>query len=195
LRNPLRFLLNLLVAILIACLVGFGTAALVLDRDRLFGAVTVGPWSAWPGSSSPDADPYTEAMLSRSGEVPLGIGEGLIFIAETDDGGAALSGLCTYHVVGQTPAARLWTLTAYDAEGHLMDNPAGRTGFHSREVLRRPDGSFDIAIGSEAQPGNWLPIATEGNFRLLFRLYDTPIGAGSDVADLVMPAIRRAGCR
>nr|WP_210308406.1 DUF1214 domain-containing protein [Prosthecomicrobium pneumaticum] len=183
------------VGLAIACLVGFGSAALVLDRDRPFGAVTAGAWSAWPASGSPDADPYTKAMQARSGEVPLGAGEGLIFIAEADDAGTPLSGRCSYRIVGQTPAARLWTLTAYDAEGHLMDNAVRRTSFHSREILREADGRFVIAIGPEAEPGNWLPVATGGSFRLLLRLYDTPVGSGSDVRDLVMPRIERGECR
>ena len=31
-----------------------------------------------------------------------------------------------------------------------MANPSGRHGFHSREILRRPDGRFDLSIGDHA---------------------------------------------
>lgn len=190
----MRFLIHLAIAIAIAVVVGLGSAALVLDRDRLFGAVTRGQWTAWPGSGSPDADPYSEAMLARTGEVPLGAGEGLAFTAEEDSGGQRLSGHCRYRVSGQTPPARLWTLTAHDGDGHLMATPAGRTAFHSREVLRREDGSFEIAVSPTAEPGNWLPVATDGRIRLILRLYDTPLAGGAAIGDIAMPAIERMGC-
>lgn len=190
----MRLLIDLAIAIVIAAIVGFGSAFLVLDRDRLFGAVTIGEWTAWPDSGGPDADPYTAAMLARSGEVPLGSGEGLAFIAETDHDGARLAGHCDYRVVGQTPTARLWTLTAYDGDGHLMDNPAHRTGFHSRQILRREDGSFVIALSAEAEPGNWLPIRGDDGLRLVLRLYDTPL-TSSGIGDATLPAIEKVACR
>lgn len=190
----MRFLIHLAIAIGIAIVVGLGSAALVLDRDRLFGAVTRGQWTAWPDSGSPDADPYSEAVLARTGEVPLGGGEGLAFTAEEDSGGQRLSGHCRYRVSGQTPAARLWTLTVHDGSGHLMENPAGRTAFHSREVLRREDGSFQIAVSATPEPGNWLPVTTDGRIRLILRLYDTPLAGGGSIGDIAMPVVERMGC-
>jgi hypothetical protein len=190
----LRFLIDLLIAIGIAVVVGFGSAALVLDRDRLFGAQTRGAWTAWPNSGSPDADPYTIALLARSGEVPLGAGEGLAFIAEADSAGGSLYGGCRYILEGQTPPARLWTLTLYDGEGHLLENPVHRTGFHSREIERRADGSFDIALAPDAQPGNWLPVTTKGPIKLMLRLYDTPIAGGANFGNLTLPSIRKGDC-
>lgn len=190
----MRLLINIAIAIAVALIVGFGSAALVLDRERLFGAVTRGAWTAWPDTGSPDADPYTEAMLARTGEVPLGAGEGLAFSADADSAGARLRGECTYRVTGQTPPARLWTLTVYDADGHLMDNPANRTAFHSREVLRHEDGSFTVAVSRSAQPGNWLPVTTPDAIRLILRLYDTPLAGGSRIGAVVMPAIEKVGC-
>ena len=92
-------------------------------------------------------------MLARTGEVPLGAGEGISFTAEVDSTGAPLSGACTYRIVGQTPAARLWTLTAYDGAGRLMANAARRPGFHSREIVRNADGSFEITISPEVAAG------------------------------------------
>jgi hypothetical protein len=190
----LRFLIHLAIAIGIAIVVGLGSAALVLDRERLFGAVTRGAWTAWPDSGSPDADPYSEAMLARTGEVPLGAGEGLAFTADEDSDGRRLSGACRYRITGQTPPARLWTLTVHDGDGHLMENAAGRTAFHSREVLRREDGSFAVAVSRTPEPGNWLPVTTDGRIRLILRLYDTPLAGGAAIGDIAMPAIERTGC-
>jgi len=189
-----RLLIDLAIAVVVAVAVGVSSAWYAVDRGRLFGAVTVGGWTAWPQEGGGDADPYTLAMLARTGEVPLGAGEGLSFTAERDADGAPLSGKCTYDVLGETPAARLWTLTATDDDGRLMVNVAHRPGFHSREIVREGDGGFVILVSSTVKPGNWLPIGTVERFRLVLRLYDTPLTTGSQIASLVMPAIRKTSC-
>lgn len=191
----MRLLIDIAIAIAIAAVVGLATAWFAVDRGFLFGAINVGPWEAWPRAGSPSADPYSIARLARTGEVPLGAGEGLAFTALADQTGTPLAGNCTYRLDGQTPAARLWTLTAYDGNGRLMANPARRTGFHSREILRRLDGSFVIAVSSEVQPGNWLPVASAGPFTLVIRLYDTPLTTGGEISDDMMPRILREECR
>lgn len=190
----LRLIIDLFIALIVATVLGFSTAWLAVERTPLFGAVRAGGWTAWPQAGGPDADPYSLARLARTGEVPLGAGEGLAFTAETDSDGDPLTGSCIYEVAGQTPPARLWTLTAYDHGGRLIDNPARRTGFHSRQILRREDGSFAIAVAAEVQPGNWLPVAPTERFELVLRLYDTPLTSGARPPDLTMPVIRRTDC-
>jgi hypothetical protein len=190
----MRFAIDLAVALVIAAAVGISSAWFAVERGRLFGAVQVDAWTAYPQEGSVDADPYSLAMLARTGEVPLGAGEGVSFVAETDSGGEPLSGACIYSVAGETPAARMWTLTAYDQAGRLMVNVAHRVGFHSREIVRRAAGDFLITVSSSVAPGNWLPIAPVDRFQLTFRLYDTPLATGSQLADLTMPTIRRVAC-
>lgn len=190
----MRLVIDLAIAVAIALAVGVSSAWIAIDRGRLFGAVVVGDWVAWPQEGSVNADPYSLAMLARTGEVPLGAGEGLSFTADRDSDGNALSGQCTYDVVGETPAARMWTLTAYDATGRLMANVSRRPGFHSREILRDANGSFRIVVSPTVSPGNWLPIAPVDGFNLVLRLYDTPLTTGSQIANLLMPAIRKVSC-
>ena len=55
-----------------------------IEHGFIFGAVTAGAWTAWPTAGSADADPYSLATLARTGEVPLGAGEGIAFTAEDD---------------------------------------------------------------------------------------------------------------
>jgi hypothetical protein len=187
-------LIDIAVAILVATILGFSTAWVAVEHGRIFGAVIVGPWTAWPNAGGPDADPYSVALLARSGEVPLGADEGLAFTATTDSEGAPLSGNCGYRMSGQTPQARLWTLTAYDAAGRLMANAARRAGFHSREILRRADGSLNITVSPEVEPGDWLPIARVEGFQLVLRLYDTPLTTATEFVDIDMPRIDREQC-
>ncbi len=75
-----------------------------------------------------------------------------------------------------------------------MVNVAHRPGFHSQEIVRESDGGFVIAVSPTVKPGNWLPIAAVDHFQLVLRLYDTPLTTGSQIASLVMPAIRKASC-
>jgi hypothetical protein len=190
----LRLLIDIAVAIVVATILGFSTAWIAVEHGRIFGAVTVGPWTAWPSAGGPDADPYSVALLARSGEVPLGAGEGLAFTATTDNQGEPLSGDCGYVISGQTPPARLWTLTAYDETGRLMANAARRSGFHSREIIRRTDGGLAITVSPDVEPGDWLPIARAGRFQLVLRLYDTPLTTATEFVDIDMPRIDQERC-
>lgn len=190
----MRFLIDLAVAILIAMVLGFSTAWLAVQHGHPFGDVIVGPWAAWPSAGGPDADPYSVAQLARTGEVPLGAGEGLAFAATHDSAGELLSGRCDYMVEGLTPPSRLWTLTAYDGEGRLMDNAARRAGFHSREALRRADGGIEIAVSPTVKPGDWLPVGRAATISLVLRLYDTPLTTATEFTGIDMPAIRREAC-
>lgn len=191
----MRLLIDIAIAVAIAVVVGFASAWYAVDRGFLFGGISAGSWEAWPRAGSPDADPYSIARLARTGEVPLGAGEGLAFAAVADQDGIPLAGNCTYRLDGLTPPARLWTLTAYDGNGRLMANAARRSGFHSREILRRQDGSFVISVAGRVHSGNWLPVSTDGPFSLVFRLYDTPLTTGGEVSDTMMPRIIREACR
>ena len=190
----MRLLIDIVIGIVVAATIGISSAWFAVERGELFGAVSAGVWTAWPRVGSAETDPYTLATLARTGEVPLGAGEGLAFTATSDGSGQPLDGVCTYEIVGQTPPARLWTLTAYDNNGRLMVNAARRTGFHSREILRRVDGGFVVAVSAAVQPGNWLPLGIVERFRLVLRLYDTPLTTGSQIGDLTMPEIRRTSC-
>lgn len=191
----MRLLIDIAIAVVIAAVLGLATAWYAVDRGPIFGSIAIGPWQAWPSAGSPNADPYAIARLARTGEMPLGAGEGLALTARSDSADQPLNGNCTYRLDGLTPAARLWTVTAYDGNGRLMANAARRSGFHSREVLRRPDGSFVVTVSPDVQPGNWLPVAAGTPFVLVFHLYDTPLTTGGEVSDRMMPSIEREACR
>ena len=179
---------------LVALAIGLPSAWFETTRGWPIGALTIGEWTGWPAIGRADADPYSLARLAFLADLPLGSGEGLAFTADSDSSGATLDAGCSYVLVGDTPQARLWTLTAYDAGGALMTTPIGRTSFNSREILRRPDGRIDIAVGPSARPGNWLPLAGTGRFSLVLRLYDTPLTADTPLAQRVMPRIVKGGC-
>jgi hypothetical protein len=146
-----------------------------LNSGYGFDPLRAGPWTAWPGVGGGNVDPYARAVVARSGEAPLARDQGLVFLATADSTGAPLDGACEYAIVDPTPTARYWTLSLATPEGGLIDNPTGRYGFSSVDVLRREGGAFTITIARNARAGNWLSPGEARNFILLLRLYDTPL--------------------
>ena len=191
----MRLLFGSCFTLLLAAAIGLGATWFAITRGVAFGAVTVGAWTAWPKSGSMDIDPYAHATVARTGELPIGTGDGVAFYARTDDSGEKFDGRCTFTVSGLTPPARYWTLTLYDLEGRLVANAIDRHGFTSDELVRANDGSFTIAIAPRARPGNWLPTGGIDRFILVWRLYDTPIGVATrTIKSGPMPAVARKSC-
>ena len=190
----MRLILGLLFALAVAAIVGLGTTWLALTRGVAFGAVPIGSWTAWPKTGTRDIDPYARATIARSGELPIGSGDGVAFVARRDANGRPLDGRCDALVSGITPQARFWTLTLYDPLGRLIGNAVDRQGFTSQEIVRHGDGSFDIVVAPRSRPGNWLPTNGVERYVLVMRLYDTPVGVATRAArEAPMPVIAQ-GC-
>jgi len=190
-----RLLLGTLFALIVAVIVGLGATYLALTRGAAFGALTIGSWTAWPKSGTTDADPYARASIARSGQLPTALGDGVAFVARTDDSGRTLDGRCHVVLSGITPAARYWTMTLYNREGELVANSVHRHDFTSQEVVRRADGSFQIVVAPRAQPGNWLPTSGIERYILMLRFYDTPVGVSTkEGREVSMPTIEMEGC-
>ena len=191
----MRLIFISLIALAIATAVGLGATWTTSTRGLSFDAVTVGPWTAWPRTGTSDIDPYARASIARSGELPIGSGDGVAFVARGDDKGRPLDGRCDVTVSGVTPAARFWTLTLYDGQGNLVSNSLQRYGFTSQEIVRSADGAFEIRIAARSRAGNWLPTGGLDRYLLMMRLYDTPVGVATRTQkDAPMPSIATVGC-
>ena len=191
----MRFFFGTLFAFAVAAAVGLGATWLSLSRGAAFGAVSIGAWTAWPRTGTAGIDPYARAMIARSGELPIGVGDGVAFYAQVDDGGKTFDGRCDVDISGITPTARFWTLTLYDLEGKLVANSINRYAFTSQEIIRSSDGSFTIRIGPRARYGNWLPTGGVERYILVLRLYDTPVGVATRAGrEAPMPAITARAC-
>jgi hypothetical protein len=191
----MRLLIGFLFSFAVAAAFGLGLTQFALTRGTAFGAITIGAWTAWPKTGTADIDPYARAAIARSGELPIGSGDGVAFFASSDDTGRPLDGRCTVIIAGTTPAARFWTMTLYDLDGRLVANAADRYGFTSQEIARRADGNFEIVLAPRARPGNWLPTGGIDRYVMVLRLYDTPVGVATRTAkDAAMPAVTSGVC-
>jgi hypothetical protein len=190
-----RLLIGSLFAFAVAALVGLGMTWFTLNRGVAFGDIRIGAWTARPKTGSTEIDPYSRASIARTGELPVGTGDGVAFTASTTDAGRPLSGACVISISGTTPAARFWTLTLYDPEGRTVPNGAERYSFTSQEVARRSNGSFEITAAPRARSGNWLPTGGIDRYVLVLRLYDTPVGVATRTQrEAPMPAIVEKSC-
>ena len=191
----MRLIFLTLLALAIATAVGLGLTWTTATRGTDLGTLTIGAWTARPRTGTSEIDPYARASIARSGELPIGTGDGVTFTATTDDKKKPLDGRCDVVVSGVTPAARFWTLSLYDPKGRLVANTLQRYGFTSQEVVRNADGAFEIRIAARSRSGNWLPTSALERYVLLLRLYDTPVGVATRTQkDAPMPAIATVGC-
>jgi len=166
-----------------------------IQSNNGFGALNIGQWTAWPAAGSTSADPYTKAKVAAEGEVPLGAAEGLTFNAITDQDGNKLLLNCQYQLEGQTPPARLWTLSAHRMNGQSVLNENGNAvKIISQSILREPGGRFIIRTGPKLVSGNWLKTSGPEPFQLVFRLYDSPITSTSGIVDPEMPSLELLEC-
>jgi len=190
-----RLLFVILLALVIAAAVGVGATWMTTTRGTELGTLTIGAWTARPRIGTTDIDPYSRATITRNGELPIGTGDGIAFMARADDKKKPLDGRCDVVVSGTTPPARFWTLTLFDSKGHLVANSLQRYGFTSEEIVRGADGGFEIHIASRARSGNWLPTGGIERYALMLRLYDTPVGVATrNKRDAPMPAVATVGC-
>jgi hypothetical protein len=190
-----RLIFTTLLALVLATAVGLGATWMTATRGTNFGTLKIGAWTARPKTGTADVDPYSRASIARRGDLPIGQGDGVAFLATTDDRKKPLDGRCDVVVSGVTPAARFWTLSLYDQKGHLVANSLQRYGFTSQEIIRGADGTFEVRIASRSRAGNWLPTGGIERYGLMLRLYDTPVGVATRTPrDAPMPTISTVGC-
>jgi hypothetical protein len=189
-----RLLIGSLYTFILAAAIGLGSTWIALTRDTGFGTLKIGAWTARPKTGTADIDPYSRAAIARTGALPVAIGDGVAFVASRDDTGRPLDGRCEAIITGTTPAARYFTLTLYEPNGKLVANSLERQGFTSEEIVRNPDGGFQVTVAPRARPGNWLPTGGVERYILVMRFYDTSVGIATRAErEAPMPSVKIAG--
>jgi hypothetical protein len=184
----------LLTVVALSLGLGLWSAWLTVRSPAPIDTIRLGAWQAWPNAGTDEVDPYSRARLARNGEIPLGSGEGLLLLAQADDRGEPLFARCEYRIVGQTPPARLWTVTLEDEDGRVVPAPDGIAALASDALLRLSDGSFEIALARTPRSGNWISTEAAEQFRVVVRLYDTTARTGTALTILSMPRVIRDRC-
>jgi hypothetical protein len=126
---------------------------------------------------------YGASYLRRAYVAYIGLGANLpedaVYpLALADVNGRPFDGSNQYvlHFDEQPPVNGFWSLTIYDSDGYLVDNPVNRYALGDRNPLQvNDDGSIDIYIQQDPpdrdHEANWLPAPPDA-FNLVLRLYD-----------------------
>jgi hypothetical protein len=189
-----KAILTLVTVVAVGVALGIASAWQAVESARPFDIIRIGVWEARPTAGTEDADPYSRAWLARTGELPLGSGEGLELVAVHDEDGTPLQGNCAIRLAGRTPPARLWTVAVEGAEGDTLPGGPNSRALGSESILRSQDGTFTIHLAPEPRPGNWLSSRHSGPIRLVIRLYDTTARTVTGVTTFAMPEVISEGC-
>ncbi|MEM9277753.1 MAG: DUF1214 domain-containing protein [Pseudomonadota bacterium] len=191
----MRLATNLAIIFVIGLLIGGLTAQFAIQRTFGVGAISAGVWSAWPFVGGAEVDPYTAARSTVDGAIPLGAAEGLAFETLKDDQGNALLRECNYVLYGNTPAARFWTLTAYDLSGNVIKSADGTVAaVYSGTLVRAPDSSSRVTVSDQPGSGNWMRLEGKGTFKFVLRLYDTPITSSAGLSEPELLRLQKLEC-
>jgi len=169
----------------------------VLDEESKMGKIVNG-WAI-----TPETGRYGTKYLYRAAQTYFAVGANLPEDAvypncTRDSDGKMLTGDNKYvlHFTKEQipPVLNFWSLTMYDKDGYLIDNPIKRHAVGDRgKFTFGADGSLTVYLQSES-PGkdkeeNWLP-CPKGPFKLILRLY----GPKKEVLDgnWQPPAVTRA---
>jgi len=79
-----RLVFITLLALVIASAIGLGSTYMTATKGTEIGTLKIGAWTARPKSGTSDIDPYSRAIIVRSGELPVGTGDGVAFTATTE---------------------------------------------------------------------------------------------------------------
>jgi hypothetical protein len=164
--------------------------ALGLGARLLTGGVGGSSTTIWTGYEQAAVGSYGTDYLERARVAKETLGTQVAAQAVYLGASRARSGAITTALIGtrsyeiRFPAGDLpphgadgfWSITLYNAAGHLMANPIKRysIGNETPGLVRSADGSLTIVM-SASRPGetdiNWLPAPT-GAFSLVLRVYD-----------------------
>lgn len=83
--------------------------------------------------------------------------------------GAQVNGTDTYRIWGNRGSARYFSVVAVETGKTPWGGRVAHTLF-GHQIKTEPDGSFELWVGPDPRPGNWLP-TTANTFRITFRQY------------------------
>lgn len=140
----------------------------------------------WRFFGEPVAEFGTEydyrALIALNGLAANPVSVAIYPNASTDSAGGTFDGTNNYVIhfdkdqLPPTNNTGFWSITAYDSNNFLIDNPINRYSINDRSaVTYNQDGSLDLLLqtqapGDAAMINNWLPISAD-NFHLYLRIY------------------------
>jgi hypothetical protein len=193
-RKANRFF-ELLVIVLVALVIGIGSAVWVITSFSPAKAIKARVWSTNTLIGSVQANLYLRAYIARTGLFALSKSEALYYSAFTDEDGEPLRAECDYVIEGADLPARWWSITAYGKDHFLIPNPLNLYSYNMKNLRRDSQGRYKISLSQTPKDENWLPAAKEGTMSLVLRAYKPAPALLDNVGNADLPKITKVGRR
>ena len=188
------FLTRFLLFVVIALVLGLGTAWRTVSHGFFASTVRFGPWAYWLRQGTPDADPYTIAHIAREGTLPITAAADMTFTATRDSAGAHLTGDCTYEVRGYSVPALWWSIAAFRTDGQVMPNKTGRSSFPAPTSRPRRTGLSSCACGRRCSPEIGFQPSAESAWFFALKFKAALPGSSPQVGEDIVPVITLVEC-
>ncbi|MGB7407720.1 MAG: DUF1214 domain-containing protein [Pontixanthobacter sp.] len=191
---------RIVTAILLAVIVGVGSALVMSDLVRLSDPIMHGPievdgWNADFAIGSEAADPYTRARIARHGLLALARSEAVYFTRATDDKGQSLRENCIYRLSGNEMPARWWSVTLYDSQSRLPMNDDDALSVDLSDPVVGDEWTATISAQRPDSGGPWISSRNAGTFDLTLRLYVPDAALIERPNDVLRPpTVERVAC-
>jgi len=194
-KPVIKHLFEILGIVLVALVIGVGSAVWVIDSFSKVQAVKDGAWTSNPLVGSVQANMYLRATIARIALFALSRTEALYYNAFTDEEGDPLRPECDYIIEGADLPARWWSITAYDKDHFLIPNALNRYSYNMKNIRRDEQGRYKIHLSRTPKDQNWLPAAKQGTMSLTLRAYNPAPALRENMWKAELPKITKAGCR
>ena len=191
----LKPLFEVLAIVLVALVIGVGSAVWVIDSFAKVQMIKDGAWTSNPSVGSVQANMYIRATIARIALFALSKTEALYYNAFTDEEGEPLRSECDYIIEGGDLPARWWSITAYDKDHFLVPNVLNRYSYNAKNVGRNEQGRYKIHLSATPKVQNWLPAPGQGNMSLTLRAYNPARALAENMGSAELPRITKAGCK
>ena len=183
-----------LISIVLAILIAFGASYLALENSSRT-PVRIGPWQTNIQTGSENAGIYLRAWVALNAPWALKSSEVIYFLAYEDSQGQKLDCNCDYRIEGTEPAARWWSIAAYE-DLHFINNPINRYSLNANTVELDNLMGFRIHLTPEAKYINWLPgCKNGGELVIALRCYGPSEALRNNLANAQLPAITKMNCK
>jgi len=190
----LRRILALAGVILLGLVIGAASGVIAISPASM-GSTDFSGWKTSTMIGSPAADPYTRAIVARTGLLALTRQETVYFTRATDEKGRPLTDKCIYRLDGGSLPTRWWSVTLYAADNYLAVNGDNAHSFDATRAGQSGEGRWSVVVGrANADKGPWISTRNSGRFTLTLRLYNPEASVLQNPASLSFPTIRTLSC-
>lgn len=195
-RKTIRRISRYLLVVVVALVLGVGSALLGLGFMTEKDSIRNGEWYTGLTYGSEQAGMYTRAAVAIMALFALDRSEVIYYTADTDDAGQLMQSSCDYRIEGSSldPYASWWSITVYGGDNFLIPNEQDCYSYTNKNIEHDADGNFTIFLSSTPRTGNWLPTGNQNKIILMLRMYNPAPSVCENLDTIELPDITKEEC-